>query len=183
MMIERIRREHGYMVRLLAILRQKLALLKNEEMINYSLVRDVVDYLANHSEKVHHPKEDIIYHYFLSHYGHQFEISNLELEHQQLSQKTHEFLDVVDMILKDAVIPQDVFVGLLEEFLATQKRHLETEEGSILPLIDRTFKTSDWQAVEKLWDVCEEDPLFGETIADKYQQLSRRVNQLNSECV
>ncbi|MGF1696758.1 hemerythrin domain-containing protein [Vibrio kyushuensis] len=183
MMIERIRREHGYMIRLLAILRQKLLRLKNEQTVNYSLIRDVVDYLANHSEKVHHPKENILYHYFLTQYGHQFEISNLELEHHQLSEKTHEFLNVVDMILKDAVIPQEMFVGLLEEFMLAQKRHLETEEESILPLISRTFNTSDWQAVEKLWDVSEDDPLFGSTIADKYQQLSRRISQLDSECV
>ena len=39
MMIERIRREHGYMTRLLAILRGKLQLLKDEKPINYSLVR------------------------------------------------------------------------------------------------------------------------------------------------
>ncbi|WGV99796.1 hemerythrin domain-containing protein [Vibrio sp. YMD68] len=181
MMIERIRREHGYMVRLLAILNQKLLLLKDEQAISYSLVRDIVDYLTNHSEKVHHPKEDILYHYFLTHYGHQFEISNLELEHQQLSEKTHEFLDVVDMILKDAVIPQELFISLLDEFLLAQRRHLEVEEGSVLPLIERTFKATDWQRVEELWDVSEDDPLFGDTIADKYQQLSRRITLLESE--
>jgi len=181
MMIERIRREHGYMVRLLAILNQKLLLLKDEQAISYSLVRDIVDYLTNHSEKVHHPKEDILYHYFLTHYGHQFEISNLEHEHQQLSEKTHEFLDVVDMILKDAVIPQELFISLLDEFLLAQRRHLEVEEGSVLPLIERTFKANDWQRVEELWDVSEDDPLFGDTIADKYQQLSRRITLLESE--
>ena len=74
MMIERIRREHGYMVRLLAVLRQKIALLKEEQTINYSLVREIVDYLAHHSERVHHPKEDILYHYYLEHYGHHTDI-------------------------------------------------------------------------------------------------------------
>lgn len=51
MMIERIRREHGYMVRLLAILRHKLNEIKEENAINYSLVSEIVDYLSNHSEK------------------------------------------------------------------------------------------------------------------------------------
>ncbi|OXX28803.1 hemerythrin domain-containing protein, partial [Vibrio sp. V08_P9A1T1] len=64
MMIERIRREHGYMARLLAILRDKQRQLSNEQSINYSLVREIIDYLATHSESVHHPKEDILYHYY-----------------------------------------------------------------------------------------------------------------------
>jgi len=53
MMIERIRREHSYMARLLAILNNKLELLKQEREINYSLVAEVVHYLMNHSNKVH----------------------------------------------------------------------------------------------------------------------------------
>ncbi|NTJ37936.1 hemerythrin domain-containing protein, partial [Vibrio vulnificus] len=61
MMIERIRREHGYIVRMLAILRHKVELLKNEQPINYSLVAEIVSYLSDHAEKVHHPKEDILY--------------------------------------------------------------------------------------------------------------------------
>ncbi|OXX27785.1 hemerythrin domain-containing protein, partial [Vibrio sp. V06_P1A73T115] len=69
MMIERIRREHGYMARLLAILRDKQRQLSNEQSINYSLVREIIDYLATHSESVHHPKEDILYHYYIDHYG------------------------------------------------------------------------------------------------------------------
>ncbi|MCW8334493.1 hemerythrin domain-containing protein [Vibrio sp. SCSIO 43135] len=183
MMIERIRREHGYMVRLLAILRSKVAMLRNEQSINYSLVREVVDYLANHSERVHHPKEDILYGYFIEKYGQQFEISNLEHEHVELSKKTHAFLDTVDMILSDAVIPQDIFIGQLEEFVLSQKRHLETEEQSVLPLINKTFTTQDWQEVESRWSVSEDDPVFGETIADRYQQLAQRVQQADSEYV
>ena len=41
MMIERIRREHGYMARLLMILKTKLELLQKERAINYSLVAEV----------------------------------------------------------------------------------------------------------------------------------------------
>ncbi len=42
MMMERIRREHSYMVRLLSILRHKLDLVKSEQPINYSLLKEIV---------------------------------------------------------------------------------------------------------------------------------------------
>ncbi len=183
MMIERIRREHGYMVRLLAVLKQKIAMLEQEQQINYSLLREIVTYLADHSERVHHPKEDIIYQYYLDKFGQQQDIENLELEHKTLSTQTHAFLDTVDMILNDAIVPQDIFINQLKEFVHSQRRHLEMEEQSILPLITRSFTVKDWQAVEDMWSVNEDDPVFGDTIAEQYQQLAKRVRQDAQECV
>ncbi len=182
MMIERIRREHGYMTRLLAILRGKLQLLKDEQPINYGLIKEIVDYLSRHSERVHHPKEDILYHHYINQYGEQDEVANLEKEHQLLSETTHAFLDTVEMILNDAVVPQQVFIEQLEQFITSQRQHLELEEQFVLPLISRTFTVSDWQQVESLWNCNEDDPVFGSTIADRYAQLARRVRQSETEC-
>lgn len=183
MMIERIRREHGYMVRLLALLRHKLNRLKNEGTVNYAILRELVDYLATHSEQVHHPKEDVLYNYYLRHYGKNQHIENLEEEHISLSEKTHAFLDLVEMVLQDAVVPQEFFIEQLEQFLDAQKRHLEMEEKQIFPLILDQFSVKDWQAVEESWSVSEEDPVFGETIAEQYKQLAERVHQNAHECV
>ncbi len=181
MMMERIRREHSYMVRLLSILRHKLDLVKSEQPINYSLLKEIVDYLASHSEKVHHPKEDILYRHYMAHYGDEQQVANLEREHQELAQITHQFLDVMEMILNDAVVPQDVFIEQLEAFLQGQKQHLELEEQSILPLINQTFELEDWQNVESQWQNNDDDPVFGETIAERYALLARRVRKSESE--
>ncbi|EEN97910.1 hypothetical protein VCG_001736 [Vibrio cholerae 12129(1)] len=181
MMMERIRREHSYMVRLLSILRHKLDLVKSEQPINYSLLKEIVDYLASHSEKVHHPKEDILYRHYMTHYGDEQQVANLEREHQELAQITHQFLDVMEMILNDAVVPQDVFIEQLEAFLQGQKQHLELEEQSILPLINQTFELEDWQSVESQWQNNDDDPVFGETIAERYALLARRVRKSESE--
>lgn len=181
-MIERIRREHGYMTRLLAILRDKLKLLKSEQVINYTLVKEIVDYLGSHSETVHHPKEDIIYRYYMAHYGELQTVADLEKEHVTLSEQTHAFLDIVEMILQDAVVPQAVIIEKLEAFIDAQRRHLEMEEQSILPLINRTFTVSDWQNVESQWNENEDDPVFGDTIAERFAQLARRVRKSESEC-
>lgn len=186
MMLEQIRREHGYMVRLLAILNKKLNSIRNEKPINYSLVKEIVDYLSSHSESTHHPKEDILYQYYMEHYGaanalQNLEMANLEQEHKILAESTREFMNTVDMILQDAVVPLDIFAAQLESFIQEQKRHLEFEEKEILPVISDTFTTEDWQAVESQWKCSDDDPVFGDTIADKYRQLADRVRQNDSE--
>ena len=140
MMIERIRREHGYMARLLAILKSKLECLKQERDINYSLIAEVVHYLMNHSDKVHHPKEDIIYRYYLKQYGSDQVIEDLELEHQLLSEKTADFLGLVDMILQDAVVPQQFFIEQLEGFCRCSEKSIwNWKKGFIIPKIVDAF--------------------------------------------
>ncbi len=74
-----------------------------------------------------------------------------------------------------------MFIEQLEEFISSQKRHLELEEQSVLPLISRTFNVADWQVVEASWQQSEDDPVFGETIAEQYQQLAHRVRQTAQE--
>ncbi|KUI98535.1 hemerythrin domain-containing protein [Vibrio sp. MEBiC08052] len=177
MMIERIRREHGYMARLLAILKRKLQRLQNEQAVNYSLIKEIVDYLCSHSEAAHHPKEDLIYQYYMEKYGEREYIADLEADHRNLSEKTHEFLGVIDMILQDVIVPQDVFINQLSDFIVEQKRHLDLEEKDILPLIKQTFTVEDWQHVEGQWTQNEDDPVFGETIADRYKQLAQLVRE------
>lgn len=182
MIIEQIRREHGYMVRLLAILKKKLMALRDEKPINYTLVKEIVDYLCSYSEKTHHPKEDILYKYYIEHYGAENQVQgntmkNLEADHIALAKRSHEFMDIVEMILQDAVVPQDVFMAQLESFIKAQKAHLDLEEQEILPVISNTFSTQDWQVVEGMWEHPGDDPVFGDTIADQYKQLAKRVRQ------
>ncbi len=110
-------------------------------------------------------------------------MENLEKEHLELASKTREFSSVIEMILQDAVVPQDMFVAHLEDFIESQRRHLELEERKILPLIEELFTTEDWQHVESLWSVSEDDPVFGDTIADRYKQLAERVRQSDTEYV
>jgi hemerythrin-like domain-containing protein len=181
MMIERIRREHGYMTRLLAILRQKHQRLESEKSVNYSLIQEIVDYLASHSEAVHHPKEDIIYHYYIEKFGNRQEIVDLASDHKALAEKTHDFLNMVEMILQDAVVPQHIFLEQLADFIKSQKRHLDLEEQQVLPLINKTFELSDWQAVEAQWHQTDDDPVFGDTIAERYKQLALRVRENKTE--
>ncbi|NLS12262.1 cation-binding protein [Vibrio sp. SM6] len=183
MMIERIRREHGYMVRLLGLLRQKLNQLQAEQSINYSLVAEIVTYLSQHSERVHHPKEDLLYHYYQAHYGQHRIMTNLEREHHQLATQTAQFAELMEMILHDAVVPQGLFIDQLTQFIEAQRQHLEMEERLVLPLIVEQFTNEDWLQVEKEWHVSEDDPVFGATIADGYKQLAERVRDSELECV
>lgn len=170
---EIISREHSYMVRLLVILDQYLNSLKQGKEVNYLIINDIVSYLQRHSELTHHPKEDLIYHYFLEHYGPETTIANLALEHKQLAETTTSFAELLAMVLQDAVVPNEVFIDHLADFIYQQKKHLDFEEREILPVLKQRFTAQDWQQVEALWGNEDVDPLFGHNIEQEYQRLSK----------
>lgn len=179
MMLDDIHTEHGYIIRLLNILQQKLDAIRQGQTVNYTLIKEIVDYLQSHAEQCHHPKEDILYHYYQSHYADdQGDMASLEWEHQELAQLTHEFSDTVEMILMDAVVPLDVFADKLNAFVTRQRAHLEFEEQNVFPRIRANFTKDDWLAVSGQYSQCECDPLFGSQVAERYRALSERLQRL-----
>lgn len=177
MLSDIVSREHSYMVRLLVILDDILHNLKSEEPVDYKVVAEIIHYLQRHSEQTHHPKEDIIYHYYLEHYGESEKIANLALAHSELAQVTREFSDLVEMVNNDAVVPNDVCYQALAHFIHQQKKHLDFEEREILPQLKKMFTTQDWQQVEKLWGEEDKDPLFGSDIENDYAKLQALISQ------
>ncbi|KLV04398.1 cation-binding protein [Photobacterium aquae] len=178
MMLDIIHAEHGNIVRLLGILQHKLKLIRNGDEVDYSLLRDIVEYLQSHAEQCHHPKEDVLYHYYQAHYADDNgALASLEQEHQQLAVLTHEFAELVDMILMDAVIPLDIFADKLNAFVDRQRAHLEFEECQIFPMIQAHFTSADWQAVANEYQECGSDPLFGNEVALRYRNLAERLRE------
>ena len=55
-MLSSLHKDHLNITRLLTLLKQKLAAIRNEQPVSYFLLRDVVDYLREVSDKYHHPK-------------------------------------------------------------------------------------------------------------------------------
>eukprot|EP00095_Tigriopus_kingsejongensis_P005905 maker-scaffold502_size153915-snap-gene-0.27 protein:Tk05905 transcript:maker-scaffold502_size153915-snap-gene-0.27-mRNA-1 annotation:"uracil-dna glycosylase" len=138
--------------------------IRDEKPVNFGQIRDTVMYLQEYAEKYHHPKEDLIYHYYVSHYEDHEGVAKLDAEHEELAVLTAEFADTVEMILMDAVIPLDLFADRLNKFVEQQRSHLELEESSVLPAIEKTLTTDDWNALQSQWKEEEPDPLFAKTL-------------------
>ncbi|OEE85629.1 hypothetical protein A1OQ_02960 [Enterovibrio norvegicus FF-162] len=172
MLVASIHRDHSNISRLLRLLTQNLGAIRDEKPVNFGQIRDTVMYLQEYAEKYHHPKEDLIYHYYVSHYDDLEGVAKLDAEHEELAVLTAEFADTVEMILMDAVIPLDLFADRLNKFVEQQRSHLELEESSVLPAIEKTLTTDDWNSLQSQWEEEEQDPLFGEQVAVRFKELA-----------
>ena len=174
MLIESIYKEHGYINRIIQLLDNKLARLDGEKNINYNVIRESVDYLSSVAEKIHHPKEDMIYQYYINRYGEHQGLTNLLKEHDTLSNETEEFSIAITMILNDAIVPKEVFKSKLKAFTHRIEQHLELEEKEIFPFLKAHLTLDDWKTLERNWSE-EEDPVFGSKADKRFLELAEKV--------
>lgn len=171
-MLARIHTDHRHISTLLAVLARKVIKLRSGQEINLSLVRDVVDYLQRYADRSHHPMEDILYQYYLDKKGESGDVHRLAMEHRQLQKITEQLFDTLTMILNDAVVPRDRLIDEIDGFVEIQRKHLQEEEGQILPLLEEHLDDNDWETVRKLVaNKLVDDPLFGESGDREYEDL------------
>ncbi|WP_022943199.1 hemerythrin domain-containing protein [Psychromonas hadalis] len=178
-MLEIIHRDHRNINQLLRILRKKIKLLENDEKIDYRLVKVIINYLKNYSDKYHHPMEDLIYAYYLKYRVVPDEVAiRLSQEHKLIKEVTIELDELVDMILLDAIVPKEQCLEKLAVFVELQAAHLMYEESQVLPAIKASLSADDWVNLEQQWQHSHyDDPLFGDNISEEYKALAERINQ------
>lgn len=184
-MLQLIRNDHKNLAILIHLLQDKLRRLRQDEPINYGLIRDVVAYMQEYADRYHHKFEDVIYDYYLKHKtgAASAAINRLEQEHDRIASDTAAFRELIEMILLDSVVPRDAFVERLDAFVEQQLRHMDYEEREILPELEKMFTAADWQAIaaslpghdgdaQATSTVQRMDPLFGDEVAHRYRDLA-----------
>ena len=152
-MLSLIEQDHKKVEQLLNVLTKQLAQLQSQQhSINYVLMGDIVNYLRNYIDRYHHPKEDLIYAYYLEYYVADAQMSNrLAFEHQRLNFISRQLAHSLSLIQLDSVTPVDEFSERLQEFISEQRAHIQFENSMVLPLIVKTFSPDDWCHIEHLW--------------------------------
>lgn len=174
-MLDILHQDHLNISRLLDVLRDKLAALRSEKTVRFDLLKDALCYLSEVSDTRHHPREDLIYDYYVAYRCSDLTnvTSELKDQHKLIVSSGEELREMVDMILMDAVIPLDRVATALEQFIVLQQQHLDYEEGTVFPLLQRSLTEDDWRNLEHNWQhMTLDDPLFGRQVAERYQDLA-----------
>lgn len=177
-MLSLINQDHKQVEQLLNVLTQQLAQIESEQQgVDFSLMGDIVHYLRNYIDKYHHPKEDLIYAYYLENYVTDVDTPNrLATEHQSLNFLCRDLCHSLNIIQLDSVMPFEELATQLRHFIEKQRAHIEFEESAVLPAIVKLFTPDDWCHINHLWrngdlQDCETNALF----LDAYKNLHKRM--------
>jgi hemerythrin-like domain-containing protein len=173
--MQRLHHDHRNLARLLDLLERQVTLFGQAEAADLELMVDIMDYIENYANQVHHPTEDVVYEHLLAHAGEAADDARLLMrEHAELIERTSGFRRVLEGVLQGSVESREAIEARGRSFLAEQREHMRTEEARVFPFADKVLSDGDWAEVEHAAPNFE-DPLFGNQVLTRYRELFQHI--------
>jgi hemerythrin-like domain-containing protein len=167
--------EHQYFNRLLHLLQEQVDVLYTGESPNYELMLDVMDYLRDYGDQVHHPREDEAFRRLgLRNPERRKTLQRLHQEHRVIAKAGQNLRELLQQAVNDAVVSRAEIEVAAATYLVYWGNHIATEEEEILPAAARELTDLDWAAARDAAPGAK-DPLFGPDPQERFKSLRRRI--------
>lgn len=169
--------EHANFSRLLDLLEREVTSFSHGDRPNYDLMGDVVNYLRGFSDRVHHPREDVAFARLVAHdpdIG--IVVNRLLQEHRVIAVAGTALSREIDNAMGDVMASREGLEAAAATYLVYYRNHLNVEDSRILPRAALLLTPEDWAAVV-LAVPGTPDPLFGDTVQERFRQLRRQIDR------
>lgn len=168
--------EHMYFTRLLKLLQEQVDVFHAGDTPNYQLMLDILSYLQDYADQVHHPREDEAFRRLRKiHPDQSLMIARLEQEHRVIARAGHTLAHLLTEVdAGDAIVSRAEIEVAAATFLVYYGNHIEKEEEDVLPLAGRTLTAADWAAIKDAVPPSP-DPLFGTVPEKRFRDLRHRI--------
>jgi len=174
-LIESLHEDHRNLSKLLRLLETNLLALQSDNDPDYPLMVDIIEYIYSYPNVFHHPREDLLYQRAMERDSSvREEIEPVLQQHAELSKSTHRLLDSLNAVLNDALVNKTQLKEEIHEFIDLQRAHIMLEESKIFPHVERLLTSDDINWLDEQHPPAA-DPLFGEQIENRFQQLYEQI--------
>src|SRR5262245_43337791 len=181
MIIERLRREHRNVERLLAVLERKLKVFKYAGHTDYEVLRAIIGYFALYPEVYHHPQEDLVFAKLkIRDPAAAAKVGDLAHEHRNGTERLQRAAQAVAGVLADSDVLRENVAKALRDFIEHQRRHMMMEDRDFFPAALKALEPQDWTEIASA-STSHEDPLFSEAADGPFDTLRTRILQLEQE--
>lgn len=174
-LISKIHQDHINMARILKLISSEIDALVAEEPRDLEVLDDAMRYMINYADKLHHPKEDIMFRRLQEAAPETRElVDEIFNEHQDITTKGSEFHELVLAVeYGDFVLRKDI-IAKGKDYVQTLYSHMRKEEENLLRTAQKLTESGGEldlgvEAGELI------DPLFGEEIRKEYQNLYEHI--------
>lgn len=136
------------------------------------LLRDVVGYLHDYPDEVHHPTENMLFEAVVRRDPTmQGAADRLRRDHDEIAAETAGILELLDRLIAtpggklDAEARQACL-----NFARRQRAHMRFENNEVFPVAIESLPRSDWRRIERHFATVD-DPLFGRAVARRHRLL------------
>lgn len=173
-----IKQEHRNLFRVVNVLDQMLRAQKPGTSPDFGFMESVLSYIENFTDTYHHPKEDQYLFKALRRRTAEADaiMEELEEEHRNCPSSLSQ-LKVLLAAYRSDPAHRDAFMEAIGAYLKFQTKHLQKEEGVVLPLAMRSLTDEDWAEIDAAF-ANNDDPIFGPRgHAEMRAMYSRVVNE------
>ncbi|MCH8136349.1 MAG: hemerythrin domain-containing protein [Proteobacteria bacterium] len=175
--IAALKRDHANIAKLLDILESEILAIKVGKTPDYSLMQDIMRYLTQHSDRFHHPKEDLIFARLLKRdTAIRAEVEALIEEHILIGLAGQEFAGLLVTSGADTVESREQLGASGQDYIRNLREHMSREEGKLFPTASVVLTKKDWHFIDTAADAIN-DPLFDDMTADDYKRLYRLITE------
>lgn len=175
--ISNLRKEHENFKKLLNLLDAQLDLLHKEEEPDYQLMNDILCYMTQYADLVHHAKEEAIFHHVAEREPNVAEnVADIVKQHRMIEELGATFYEYLEDIIGGQSIMQLQNIekaGCL--YSTTLRSHLNQENRDLFGLAEQLLKEDDWKKI-KAETASQPDPIFGDgPIKDRFHSLCSQL--------
>ncbi len=173
-LMQALRTDHAHLERLLTVLEKHALKLDRGEDPDWDRIIDILDYMIQYPDAVHHPLEERLFEQALQHAptnGLADIIRKLSAEHESLPKQTLALRELIEDVRDDAaVLTRREISEQIHDYVNRQRQHIITEETRLFPRIENLLTAADWQALQSA-PADMHDPIFGPFSEDRFARL------------
>ncbi len=172
-----LRTDHRNMVMLLDLLDAESVSLAASNEPDYDLVYDIMTYMTEYPDAVHHPKEDLIYrHIQSSRPDIGPSLQRIEADHEALRLASSEIRSDIDSISDEGAVDPAALAEALRNYSKDLRKHMYWEEKDLFELADSMEDDEEWAALLAS-HAAAGDPLFGNQVERRFKKLFNSIQR------
>jgi hemerythrin-like domain-containing protein len=177
-LLDRLAEDHRRLTHLMTLLEGLLDRFCAGDEPDYELMCELMEYMIDYADQVHHPSEDLIFERLLARPGQGHDVlRRLMLQHEALGQLNRRFKESLEGIVHEEVLPRDEVEIQGRQLLAALRDHMRLEDEEAFPLAAEQLNDDEWaEILAQAPNV--EDPVFGQADPERFRAL---YGQLQAE--
>lgn len=177
-LLDRLAEDHRRLAHLMVMLEGMLDRFHEGSEPDYELMCELLEYMIDYADQVHHPSEDLIFERLLAQPGQGHDVlRRLMLQHESLGQLNRRFKESLEGIVHEEVLPRDEVEQQGRELLATLREHMRLEDEEAFPIALEALSGADWAELQAQAPTAD-DPVFGKADPERFRAL---YGQLQAE--
>ena len=164
--------EHHYFQSLLDIAREQQVLLEDDEDIDFNILQDLLQYLAEYPEDYHHPKEDLLLDRLREvDSASKIIVNRVLATHEDMHKEVNRLYYSVVRANNGEKINRLSMATDLKRFINGYEKHMHDENDVVFVRAFEALSAKDWKHLDATLDHID-DPLFGTRVRRRYRRLA-----------